>query len=281
MKFAGFWWRIIRINGDGTIRIIYDGTEYHANGSMTTNSIAMSAVTFNRDSTSGSNTSDNVYVGFMYGIAGSNTYERTHANVNKSLALTAIDNWYFKNLSMYSDYIDVEAGFCGDRSINLSDNVWDSKDLKKGYEKNTTYYGAYSRFLESGGTYKTIQTPTFKCIQENDLYTLGSSSKGNKALRYPIALISVDEIVFAGGLAGTGNQYYYLCNNNESWTMTPAYYGGSSDCYMFYLGNWSNAAAINFAGNNRGLRPVINLRADLTITGSGVQGDEYEVSLPS
>ena len=38
LKFANKWWRIIRINGDGTIRIIYDGTAYHANGTSTTES---------------------------------------------------------------------------------------------------------------------------------------------------------------------------------------------------------------------------------------------------
>ena len=32
VKFAGFYWRIIRINGDGTVRVIYDGTSAHANG---------------------------------------------------------------------------------------------------------------------------------------------------------------------------------------------------------------------------------------------------------
>ena len=32
VKFAGFYWRIIRINGDGSIRLIYDGTSAHANG---------------------------------------------------------------------------------------------------------------------------------------------------------------------------------------------------------------------------------------------------------
>ena len=26
VSFAGFWWRIIRINGDGSIRMIYQGT---------------------------------------------------------------------------------------------------------------------------------------------------------------------------------------------------------------------------------------------------------------
>ena len=30
--FAGYYWRIIRINGDGTIRMIYDGTVAHPNG---------------------------------------------------------------------------------------------------------------------------------------------------------------------------------------------------------------------------------------------------------
>ncbi len=32
VKFAGYYWRIIRVNGDGSLRIIYDGTSAHANG---------------------------------------------------------------------------------------------------------------------------------------------------------------------------------------------------------------------------------------------------------
>ncbi len=32
VKFANFYWRIIRINGDGSVRIRYDGTYGHANG---------------------------------------------------------------------------------------------------------------------------------------------------------------------------------------------------------------------------------------------------------
>ena len=32
VKFADKYWRIIRINGDGTVRVIYDGTSAHANG---------------------------------------------------------------------------------------------------------------------------------------------------------------------------------------------------------------------------------------------------------
>ena len=32
VSFAGYYWRIIRINGNGSIRMIYDGTSPHANG---------------------------------------------------------------------------------------------------------------------------------------------------------------------------------------------------------------------------------------------------------
>ena len=35
IQFAGFWWRIIRINGDGTVRIIYQGTGANSTGAGT------------------------------------------------------------------------------------------------------------------------------------------------------------------------------------------------------------------------------------------------------
>ena len=54
------YWRIVRINGDGTVRVIYDGTSAHANGeSSKDRQIGTSA--FNN------NSSDNAYVGYMYG----------------------------------------------------------------------------------------------------------------------------------------------------------------------------------------------------------------------
>ena len=60
VKFADKYWRIIRINGDGTVRVIYDGTEAHANGeSSTDRQIGTSMFNSNYD--------DNMYVGYMYG----------------------------------------------------------------------------------------------------------------------------------------------------------------------------------------------------------------------
>ena len=60
VKFADKYWRIVRVNGDGTVRLIYDGTSAHANGEASSNrQIGTSA--FN------SYLNDNAYVGYMYG----------------------------------------------------------------------------------------------------------------------------------------------------------------------------------------------------------------------
>ena len=77
VKFADKYWRIVRINGDGTVRVIYDGTSAHANGEASADrQIGTSA--FN------SSNNDNAYVGYMYGKTGASTYADAHANTNNS-----------------------------------------------------------------------------------------------------------------------------------------------------------------------------------------------------
>ena len=72
VKMADKYWRIIRVNGDGTLRLIYDGTSGHANGESSSNrQVGTSA--FN------SWWSDNAYVGYMYGDPSDN--QISEANV--------------------------------------------------------------------------------------------------------------------------------------------------------------------------------------------------------
>ena len=75
VKFAGFYWRILRINGDGTIRLIYDGTSIHTNGEASTDRhIGSTAYNY------GAN--DNTYGGYMYGNASSIVTGNTLAYTN-------------------------------------------------------------------------------------------------------------------------------------------------------------------------------------------------------
>ena len=84
VSFAGFYWRIIRINGDGSIRLIYSGDS--SSGPVETGeSTQIGTSAFNEQF------NDNAYVGYMYGTSGSGTYEETQANINDSTIKTVLD----------------------------------------------------------------------------------------------------------------------------------------------------------------------------------------------
>ncbi len=202
VKFAGFYWKIIRINEDESIRLIYQGTDYSDPSS------AFIGGGFNM------NFDDNAYIGYMYGTAGSNTYLETHKNINDSYIKNQIDTWYEENLLNYSAYL-ADSGFCGDRSIANIAGLWDPMDTALGYGTNYTIYGASNRL-------DTNKTPQFTCPQENDLYTTSTSNKGNKALDYPIGLLTADEVAYAGGVSGKNNNSYYLNIGIAYWTISPA-----------------------------------------------------------
>ena len=101
VKFGGFYWRIIRTNHDGSIRLLYAGTR----PDTTEGYIGASA--FN------SSHADAMYVGYMYGTSGTLASNRT--NENDSTIKEYIDNWYSNNLSSYTKYISAEAVYCNDR----------------------------------------------------------------------------------------------------------------------------------------------------------------------
>ena len=101
VKFAGFYWRIIRTNADGSIRLLYSGT------ATDTTSGYIGRSKFN------STYSNPRYVGYMYGTSGTLASNRT--NENDSTIKTYIDNWYNTNLTSYTKYISTEAVYCNDR----------------------------------------------------------------------------------------------------------------------------------------------------------------------
>ncbi|MDE5539019.1 MAG: hypothetical protein K2J20_00860, partial [Bacilli bacterium] len=266
LKFADKWWRIIRINGDGTIRIIYDGDQYYANGTSRTNaSINERGYTFSKAVV---DVSYNAYVGFMYGsTSASATYAETHANTNKSNAMEQLERWYTTILADYASLIDTNAGFCGDRRSSTNSSATEP-DGTGGTVKIETYYGAFLRVARN-------RAPSLTC-NDNDLYTVKGASRGNKAMTYPIGLITADEVAMAGGVYKVNNMSYYLFNSSYYWTLSPyTVVGGGA----FLIGVGGSGELVNYgASETYCLRPVINLKADVRITGSGTGADPYVVS---
>ena len=265
VQFAGYYWRIIRINEDGSIRLIYNGTSTATTGTSTQIQTSAYNSTYN----------DNAYVGYMYGSTGASSYSATHANTNNSTIKGILDNWYKTNIvdKGHSDKVSTEAGFCNDRKTQ-SGVI--SGYGTTGYGTNATTYAPLGRLM-SNGSWKSSQTPSLKCSQiGNDMFTVSGSSKGNHKLTYPIGLITSDEVVLAGGFAGSSNNSYYLYTGEYYWTMSPYWFG--SDAVVFYVYSSGNLSGsyVNWAGP--GVRPVINLKADITITGEGTSSNPYKVS---
>ena len=237
VSFANNTWRIVRINEDGSVRLIKQ------------DSIGKSS--FN------TNYVDTAYVGYMYGTPGSATYEATHANTNSSTIKTALDTWYQNNLVNYSSII-ADSGFCGDRSLSSG----------RGIGTTGTGYGAYGRLGDN-------KTPQFKCPQTNDLYTTATSTKGNKALTYPIGLITADEVAYAGGVYEEKNNNYYLVNEDYFWTMSPF---GSDSVARVWVVDPVGGLVNDDVDVGDGVRPAINLKSTVKATGGdGTSSNPYVI----
>ena len=251
VKFAGFYWRIIRFNGDGSIRLIYSGSE--ASGPAATgDNTQIGNYSFNTDA------SDNAYVGYMYELG------VLHGLKEDSNAKKVLDEWYVNNIlnKGYSKYISEQAGFCGDRTTYSG----------SGIGTTSTTYNAYNRV-------NTNHNPTFLCSNNLDLYTTTESNKGNKALTYPIGLITADEIAYAGGVWDTINRDFYLYTDNMYWSITPHDYTEAYKANMFAIDS-SGCLYYGFGVNDtHGVRPVINLKADMQInSGNGTASQPYIVN---
>ena len=251
VQFGGFYWRIIRINEDGTIRMIYQGTAANTTGEGTQTQTSA----FN------STSNNNMYVGYMY------TSGSVHGLGTSSTIKGILDTWYQNNLTSVLDKIDENAGFCGDRQSSTSSSTSNGSG---GTGITATYYGAYVRLFGNN------KASTFECTNESDLYTTSGSEQGNKALTYPIGLISLDEAWYAGGYTST-NTSYYLYTEQYYWTMSPSdFYSGYA--YVFIVNNDGRIFGSNVDWTDPGVRPVINLKANVTISsGDGTAFNPYVI----
>ena len=344
VSFAGFIWRIIRQNGDGSIRLIYSGKstsdtgeattigksqfngkywdptyvgyKYNENFSLHENNETTyydwltdnkiynfgTGYTFDESTKKFSLTGEIKQLSFnnnhdeivnnglyscletecnvVYKIIGynsstlisvkpisynSNDLASAQLNNNDSIMKTTLESWYKLNISKYSSNL-ADTTFCNDRSISSGSGYLTSP---------ITIYSSHQRNYIN-------RAPSLKCTQENDRFKT-SSKVAN--LTYPIALINVDEVVMAGGRSYyyngeyTSNTDYYLYNGIATWTMSPSYFNSNgSDAFVWYIVSSGGLLPWNYVTANIGVRPVINLKADVTISkGDGTALNPYVI----
>ncbi len=264
VKFANFYWRIIRINGDGTVRVIYDGTSAHANSERSADR-QIGKTAFN------SSYNDNAYVGYMYGKTGALTYVETHANTNNSTIKTYLDTWYENNIkgTTNEQYI-ADNIFCNDRSFA-------SINSGTGAGRSNTNYRwdnyRWDNLADNTNNNKMMLT----CPQMNDAFTVTDISKGNGALTYSIGLVTTDEAVLAGGW-NSDNSNYYLYSGQYYLTMSPNIFNGgyARERVVTSGGSADNNYFVNWVAG--GARPVINLKSEVLLQGTGTASDPYHIA---
>ncbi len=255
VKYAGAYWQIIRINGDNSVRLLYAGTTANVSGS----GLNIKSAAFN------SKKNNPAYVGYMYGSTLNTSYEKTNANENDSNIKKELDNWYKTHiLGTSNESVIADASFCSDRSLS-SGNGYSTTG-------SYTYYGPHLRY------YQTKQ-PTLKCAQTNDLFTLSINTKGNKALIYPIGLITVDELMLSGYADGYINKSAYTYSACTYWTMSPSSFNFTATAATVFI---LNSDGRPFGSDNvtydLGVRPVINIKGDAKISGGiGTSSSPYEI----
>ncbi len=294
VEYANMCWRIVRVVGNGAIKIILHNYNGLTDSNMTPSSSTPCNVTaddlafarYEGDTYMTSfNTSsdDNAYVGFMYGTVGANNFTATHLNKNPSTILSNLNKWYINVFSK-------QAGYNGNQ---LADTIWcnDKTATSYGYGQNDTTYLTNHRLTVSDDHPTAV--PTFKCSNDPSggrlsIFTFEDTTIGNRALRNysKLGLLTADEAVLAG-TPYLGSYIFpslYLGENTKSWwwLMSPYSFSSGSAYNYGILGGHPNEVYNRMSGSkvttSGGLRPALSLVSKIKIsTGDGTNTNPYKV----
>ena len=264
VKFANLYWRIIRTNHDGSIRLLYVGTSHDT----TSGNIGTSAF----------NTSNNSpkYVGYKYGE--DTSLDTIRNNTTDSTIKTYIDTWYQNNLTDYTKYLSTAAVYCNDRSLGTGQTYNYTSSPSSQF-----YFAPYYRMGYDYDTDGASANPSYNCSDIRDAFSVDNTSA---KLDYPVSLMTADEIAFAGGVAfkTMSTPYAWFISNSAGsqvstywWSLSPFDWDGSGASVWFLD---SVIADLNYyyVAGAYGVRPAISLKSCIKYsTGNGTSETPYEI----
>ena len=305
VNFAGMCWRIVRISGDGSIKLILEdqdeicSTTMNGNWSISTtpngttnkgnygykyydtNSLISSDGTKN---TNGINVMNYLNGGTYVNESMATTFKNFQGDENK-LEGTLTNKIYNKhNKKLISDYLKVGDWCLGDTAYNTANDDTNSltkqEVLDKKIKKEKIYYDSFVRLAG-----KTTKEPTLKCNGTNVM------KFGDDTTPMYVGTLTADEIVYAGGKVDTDNRKYYLINDYQRkemlnyFTLSPsAFYFSFTqinilwDDFVFkvqYTGHLLDDDAVS----NNSFRPAIQLKSDVQISkGNGTIENPYIIA---
>ena len=217
--FDGKYWRIIRYNGDGSVRVIYDGTTAHANGESSTDRQIGKSSFNNIQPNSVTLVDDNATIGYMFGVKdslyeiessipaqwnkfSSNYFAKSYIYDSESDKFTLKDPSALKGIQMTSDYV-------GYYTFNSSDASHSANSIYKITELgNATRFGTegtYSTLIAITSNKEKAQTNVFSSNIKKYIDTWYENNiKGTAAEKYIVDNILCNDRSFALNNSGTG-----------------------------------------------------------------------------
>ena len=256
------YWRIIRTNSDGSIRLLYVGTS----PDTTEGNIGESAF----------NSSDNSpkYVGYKYGE--DTSLDTIRNNTTDSTIKMFIDSWYQNNLTNYTKYLSTSAVYCNDRSLGTGQTYSASSEFN--------FAPDYRIDFDTKGA---KANPSYNCTDIRDAFSVDNTSA---KLTYPVSLMTADEIAFAGGVSRTtmNTPYAWFSSNSAGSQVSTYWWSLSPDDLSEFWGPmasvwyWSSISDAYLFNGRVGLtyvvRPAISLKScTLYSTGDGSATNPYTI----
>ena len=287
VDFAGMCWRVVRIEGDGSVKLILEDQD---------STCANSDGNWNIPTETGGTTKTGNF-GYTHYAAKTLTasdgttnskrlYLMNYLNGetlnNKSMA-TAFNNFQTGPLASYLSYLKVGDWCLNDKAYATSNDnttaLTSQEILDKQIKGATFYYDSYIRLDRK-------KIPTLKCNGTN------MNKFADNTCMY-VGTLTADEIVYCGGKLYVSNPDYYLINNYQSstrlyfWSLSPNYFRGSAyaaDSFgarSFGL-DYDGQVDHSYVDLNSTLsfRPAVSLKSGISITGGdGTKDNSYKLKL--
>ena len=209
-----------------------------------------------------------MYVGYKYGTTGS--LENNRLNTNDSTIKTYVDNWYKNNLTAYTKYLSKDAVYCNDRNLRSGDTYSTTSNFD---------YASWERIKN--------KQPTYNCTNMSDAFSVNNT--GAK-LDYPVGLMTMDELSYAGGeyykSLTAPYAWYYTNANGESitgdapsWSLSPLVWLTSDSNVLEWDGsNYPGRLINDFVDGSAAVRPSVSLSScNLISRGDGSSENPYVV----
>ena len=271
VNYAGMCWRIVRIEGDGSVKLILASELSCSDTNVTTSS------GYATDGTAGlQGTELSVHYGYKKVIVGNTTYIiddyiSSMADTTGN-ARTKLNDWLKTKITKESDkeLLKNEDWCIGDRTSAYDTSTFELKTEKVEElidKRNDFGYSAIKRIFNT-------KVPTLKCD--------GNKKTDGEIDVNKIGMLSIDEVAFAGSSQlFTENSTYYLNKNatsNTWWTFSLANYSAPSACVLSFGVFINGSNGFSSVNNNNNLRPVVTLISGTEISGgNGTVNNAYVV----